>query len=231
MRRLVHCDLKTGARRYSEPFSYPADRLASTDWAYCETVHSSQGRTVAVSTALVTGSETRQWLNTAMTRGVRDNRAIVATEPAKVANARPGTRPAPELHRAAQLEQERAGRPPLPRGAGEGHHGVRPSLSLTDVLAHQSRHGRDRVLRRNLSGADHMAMLHAQWKAGAHHRGTSGWCARRWAPSAPRGPVPQGDLARRTCALRRPQGTTPGSWSARPWPVAAGRRRGHRRSA
>jgi conjugative relaxase-like TrwC/TraI family protein len=167
VRRLVHCDLETGARRYSEPFAYPADRLASTDWAYCETVHSSQGRTVAVSTALVTGSETRQWLNTAMTRGMRDNRAIVATEPEKVANARPGTRPAPELHRNAQLEQERADRPPLPPQAPEVKDTPRREAVavLADVLAHEEADtAATEVLRRNLSSADHMALLHAQWE-------------------------------------------------------------------
>jgi conjugative relaxase-like TrwC/TraI family protein len=167
VRRLVHCDPETGARRYSEPFAYPADRLASTDWAYCETVHSSQGRTVAVSTALVTGSETRQWLNTAMTRGARDNRAIVATEPAKVANARPGTRPAPELHRAAQLEQERVGWPPLPPQTPEVKDTPRRQAVavLADVMAHEEADtAATEVLRRNLSGADHMALLHAQWE-------------------------------------------------------------------
>jgi hypothetical protein len=167
VRRLVHCDLETGARRYSEPFAYPPDRLASTDWAYCETAHSSQGRTVAVSTALVTGSETRQWLNTAMTRGVRDNRAIVATEPTKVANARPGARPAPELHRAAQLEQERAGLPPLPPQAPEVKDTPRREVVavLADVMAHEEADAAaTEVLRRNLSSADHMALLHAQWE-------------------------------------------------------------------
>jgi conjugative relaxase-like TrwC/TraI family protein len=167
VRRLVHCDLETGARRYSEPFAYPPDRLASTDWAYCETAHSSQGRTVAVSTALVTGSETRQWLNTAMTRGVRDNRAIVATEPTKVANARPGARPAPELHRAAQLEQERAGLPPLPPQAPEVKDTPRREAVavLADVMAHEEADAAaTEVLRRNLSSADHMALLHAQWE-------------------------------------------------------------------
>ena len=167
VRRLVHCDMQTGARRYSQPFAYPADRLASTDWAYCETVHSSQGRTVAVSTALVTGSETRQWLNTAMTRGVRDNRAIVATEPAKVANARPGTRPAPELHRAARLVRERAGLPPLRPQVPEVKDTPRREAVavLADVMAHEEADtAATEVLRRNLSGADHMALLHAQWE-------------------------------------------------------------------
>jgi conjugative relaxase-like TrwC/TraI family protein len=167
VRRLMHCDLDTGARRYSEPFAYPADRLASTDWAYCETVHSSQGRTVAVSTALVTGSETRQWLNTALTRGVCDNRAIVATEPARAADARPGTRPAPELHRAARLKQERAGLPPLlPPAPGVKDTPRREAIAvLADVLAHEEADtAATEVLRRNLSRADHMALLHAQWE-------------------------------------------------------------------
>jgi conjugative relaxase-like TrwC/TraI family protein len=166
VRRLVHADPQTGARRYSQPFAYPSDRLDSTDWAYCETAHSSLGRTVAVSTALVTGSETRQWLNTAMTRGTCDNRAIVATEPARVANARPGTRPAPELDRHTRLEREHAGLPPLPPVPAEVKDTPRREAVavLAGALAHEeSDTAATEVLRWNLSGADHMAMLHAQW--------------------------------------------------------------------
>jgi hypothetical protein len=98
---------------------------------------------------------------------VRDNRAIVATEPAKVANARPGTRPAPELHRAAQLENERAGLPPPPPQAPEVKDTPRREAVavLADVLAHEETDtAATEVLRRNLSGADHMAILHAQWE-------------------------------------------------------------------
>jgi ATP-dependent exoDNAse (exonuclease V) alpha subunit len=95
VRRLVHCDLDTGARRYSEPFTYPADRLGSTDWAYCETAHSSQGRTVATSTALVTGSETRQWLNTAMTAACATTARSSPPSPRR--SPTPG--PAPARHR------------------------------------------------------------------------------------------------------------------------------------
>jgi conjugative relaxase-like TrwC/TraI family protein len=167
VRRLGDSDPRTGARRYSEPFTYPADRLGRTDWAYCETAHSSQGRTVAVSTALFTGGETRKWLNTAMTRGTHDNRAIVATEPARVANARPGTRPAPELDRQAGLEQERAGLGPLPPAEPKVRGTPRREAVavLADVMVHE---GNDtaatEVLRRNLSSADHMGVLYAQWE-------------------------------------------------------------------
>jgi hypothetical protein len=167
VRRLVHSDPDTGTRRYSEPFAYPADRLDSTDWAYCETAHSSQGRTVAISMTLVTGAESRQWLNTAMTRGSCDNHAIVVTEPARVANARPGTRPAPELSRHGRLERERAGLPPLPPGPPEVKDTPRREAVavLADVLGHEeSDTAATEVLRRNLSSADHMAMLHAQWE-------------------------------------------------------------------
>ena len=167
VRRLVHCDLETGARQYSQPFAYPADRLASTDWAYCETAHSSQGRTVAVSMTLVTGSETRQWLYTAMTRAAYGNRAIVVTEPARIANARPGTRPAPELGRRARLERERDGLPPLPVPGPEVKDTPRREAVavLADVLAHEEDDtAATEVLRRNLSSADHMALLHAQWE-------------------------------------------------------------------
>jgi hypothetical protein len=169
VRRLIDADPQTGARKYSQPFAYPADRLGSTDWAYCETAHTSQGRTVAVSTGLVTGSETRQWLNTAMTRGACDNRAIVVTESARVASARPGTRPAPELDRKDRLERERAGLDPLPSAGPEVKDTPRREAVavLADVMGHEEHDiAATEVWRRSLSSVDHMAVLHAQWEGG-----------------------------------------------------------------
>ncbi len=190
VRRLVDSDPQTGARKYSQPFAYPADRLGSTDWAYCETVHSSQGRTVAVSTALVTGSETRQWLNTAMTRGTYDNRAIVVAEPARVANARPGPRPAPELDRQARLERERAGLDPLPPAEPE----VTPTTWPSCTPSGRARRGR--------------------WP----RPGMRNWSGTPWVPATRRrsfrtGPSGSGER----CAPRRPPARTPSIWCARPW--------------
>lgn len=128
--RLTHCDPETGERRYSEPFAYPADRLASTDWAYCETVHSSQGWTVAVSIALITGSETRQWLNTAMTpwrtRQPRDRRIPGANCPHCRAPASTSARPSPApTRRPPATRRSLRGRSPRATGTTLTH---RPSV-------------------------------------------------------------------------------------------------------
>ena len=72
--------------------------------------------------ALVTGSEDRQWLYPAMTRGTDANLAYVFTAPARPADPQPGARPAPELDRYERIRRERAGylpdEPRLPAGPG-----------------------------------------------------------------------------------------------------------------
>ena len=61
--------------------------------------------------ALITGSEDRQWLYPAMTRGTDVNLAFVFTTPARPADPQPGTRPAPELDRYDRSRRERQGFP------------------------------------------------------------------------------------------------------------------------
>jgi hypothetical protein len=57
----------------------------ATDLGYAVTGHSAQGLTVGHGIAVVTGSESRQWLYTAMTRGADCNQAVVFTQPARPA--------------------------------------------------------------------------------------------------------------------------------------------------
>jgi hypothetical protein len=118
--------------------------------------------------AVVTGTEDRQWLYPAMTRGTDMNAAFVFTTPARPADPRPSTRPAPELGRYDRIRREHAGYPPgLPGAAVPGNLGLRePVAVLADVL------GRDgaelsatQVMRRNLVNADHLGVLHAIWTA------------------------------------------------------------------
>ena len=98
VRRVLEPDPATGQRRFTDrAFGYAGYR--SCDLAYAVTGHSAQGGTVHTGIALVTGSEDRQWLYPAMTRGTDTNLAIVFTTPARPADPQPGTRPAPELDR------------------------------------------------------------------------------------------------------------------------------------
>ena len=139
------------------------------------TTHSAQGRTVTTSTALVLGTETRQWLYTAMSRGARGNYAIVATSPPKIADTRQGTRAAPELERYERIEAERAGLGPQvpPRDPLEVHAGDREAPGiLADILARDDAELSASQLRdASLASEDHLANLYARWQGetqGAH---------------------------------------------------------------
>ena len=173
VRRLLDPDPATGQRRFTDrAFRYTG--YHSADLAYAVTGHSAQGATVHTGIALVTGSEDRQWLYPAMTRGTNTNLAYVFTTPAQVADPQPGTRPAQELGRYERIRQERQGLPASGPAPGPGGPGTRePVAVLADVL---SRDGAElsatQTRRRNLANADHLAVVHAIWTAettGARH--------------------------------------------------------------
>ena len=170
VRRLLDPDPATGQRRFTDrAFRY--DGYQSSDLAYAVTGHSAQGATVHTGIALVTGSEDRQWLYPAMTRGTDANLAFVFTTPARPADPQPGTRPAPELDRYERIRRERAGFPAAPASAPSpaGPDQREPIAVLADVL---SRDGAElsatETRRRNLANADHLAILHAIWTAETH---------------------------------------------------------------
>jgi AAA domain-containing protein/TrwC relaxase len=174
VRRLLDPDPATGQRRFTDrAFRY--DGYQTADLAYAVTGHSAQGATVHTGIALVTGTEDRQWLYPAMTRGTDTNLAFVFTTPARPADPQPGTRPAPELDRYERLRHERAGylvhepSPGSPDRAGQRE----PIAVLADIL---SRDGAEQsasaIRQRNLANADHLVVLHAIWTAetrAAHH--------------------------------------------------------------
>jgi conjugative relaxase-like TrwC/TraI family protein len=165
VRRRLDPDRATGQRRFTDrAFCYPG--YQSADLAYAITGHSAQGATVHTGIALVTGTEDRQWLYPAMTRGTDTNLAFVFTTPPRLADPQPGTRPAPELDRYDRLRREGAGYPlGLTAVAEQGGPEPRePIAVLADVL------GRDdavlsasQVRHQNLANADHLAVLHAIW--------------------------------------------------------------------
>ena len=166
VRRLLDPDPATGQRRFTgQAFRYTG--YQSADLAYAVTGHSAQGATVQTGIALVTGTEDRQWLYPAMTRGTDTNLAYVFTTPARPADPQPGTRPAPELRRYDRIRHERQWFPaaqPAPGPAGPESR--EPIAVLADVL---SRDGAElsatEIRRRNLANADHLAVLHAIWTA------------------------------------------------------------------
>src|SRR5204863_9435416 len=135
VRRLVDPDPITGQRRFtSQAFCY--DGYHSADLAYAVTGHSAQGATVHTGIALVTGTEDRQWLYPAMTRGTDTNLAYVFTIPGRADDPRPGTRAATELGHYELIRHERQGFPAAERTPGPGGPEPRePVAVLADVLS------------------------------------------------------------------------------------------------
>ena len=166
VRRLLGPDPATGQRRFTaQAFAYPGYRTA--DLAYAVSGHSAQGGTVHTGITLVTGSEDRPWLYSALTRGTHTNLVYVFTTP-KAADPAPGTRPASELERADRAQRERHGHlPTQPTSPTHGGPDPRePIAVLADIL------GRDgtqlsatETRARNLANADHLAVLGAIWAA------------------------------------------------------------------
>jgi ATP-dependent exoDNAse (exonuclease V) alpha subunit len=166
VRRLLEPDRTTGQRRFTDrAFRYTGYR--SCDLAYAITGHSAQGGTVHAGIALVTGSEDRQWLYPAMTRGTDANLAFVFTIPARPADPRPGTRPAPALDRYEHIRRQRDGYPLDQHAAGTGRRDPRePIAVLADVLGRDGAElSASATRQRNLANADHLAILNAIWTA------------------------------------------------------------------
>jgi hypothetical protein len=166
-RRMLDPDPATGQRRFTDrAFRYTG--YHSAELAYAVTGHSAQGATVHTGIALVTGTEDRQWLYPAMTRGTDVNLAFVFTTPARPADPTPGARAAPELGHYERLRHERAGYLPVePSPRSPDRAGQRdPVAVLADIL---SRDGAEQsateIRQRNLANTDHLATLHAIWTA------------------------------------------------------------------
>jgi hypothetical protein len=166
VRRALDGDPVAGARRWTDrTFSYKG--YATADLGYAVTGHSAQGRSVQVGIPVLTGTEDRQWLYVAMTRGAESNTVIVFTHAARAAEPEAGTRPAPELERHERTRRERAGLPP-PEPASTAPGGPESCDAIAvaaDIL------GRDGAQvsaleeqSRALANADHLAVLNAVWQ-------------------------------------------------------------------
>jgi hypothetical protein len=119
------------------------------------------GGTYEAGEALVTGTEPREWLYTAMTRGWRQNSARAVTQPA-AADPAPGTRPDPELARQREVDRERAGL--LAEPAAKEEHDREPIAVLADCMDRTETESAARAYQRErLANADHLSMLHARW--------------------------------------------------------------------
>jgi hypothetical protein len=167
VRRLLGPDPATGQRQFTDrAFRY--DGYHTSDLAYAITGHAAQGATVHTGIALVTGTEARQWLYPAMTRGTDTNLAFVFTTPARSTDPQPSAGLAPELDRYERIRRERAGYQPAPLfGAQPDRPDQGESVAvLADVLGRDgAEQSATETRRRNLANADHLAVLHGIWAA------------------------------------------------------------------
>ena len=155
---------------WSAPFLVPHRYLArNACLAYAMTVHAALGRTTDTAHALIDGSESRQALYTALSRGRGANYAYCITQPSRLADTVEGTRSAPELDRAARLAAERAGLPPVARVEGEASTAdPLPELDQVTVLAQVlvrdgSELSATETMERELARADHLGVLGGIW--------------------------------------------------------------------
>ncbi len=160
VRRSLGADPDNGRPRWTERTFVYGD-FADCELGYAVTDHVAQSRTVDTGLALITGTEDRPHAYVAMTRGWRRNIAFVVTVSPKIADPAPGPRGAPEIARYDRLQAFRAGHPPAEVAADEG-------TSAVGVLAEvMTRDGLElsalQTLERNLSNADHLAILNAIW--------------------------------------------------------------------
>ena len=210
VRRALDADPRTGQRRWTDRhFLYR--NFGAAELGYAVTDHVAQGRTVTAGLAVITGSEDRPHALVALTRGTTINLAYVFTASPKRADPVPGSRPAPELARYDQVHAERAGTsaPATP--------GAPPGEALAVLSAVLERDGQllsasqDRL--RALTGADHLAILHAIWTAettAARAAALPGPAHGQPAARPPREPGPPGEMAVADPARRRAGRPGPG---------------------
>jgi hypothetical protein len=134
-----------------------------SELGYAVADHAAPGRTVHTGLAVITGTEDRQHVYVALTRGSDANHAYVFTASPKRADPVPGPRPAPGLARYDKIHAERVG-VPAPATAPAA-----PGTALSVLAAVLDRDGQQHSAAQTrsqaLSDADHLALLHAIWAA------------------------------------------------------------------
>ena len=171
VRRALDVDPETGGRRWTSG-AFPYHIYGNSELGYAVTDHAAQSRTVHTGMQLITGSETRQQAYVGISRGTSNNMSLVFTVTPRLADPRPGPRPAPELVRARRLGTERTGQMAVPAApAGREATGV-----LADVLV---RDGAElsalETQEQSFSSADNLAILHAQWQAETSAARSENW--------------------------------------------------------
>jgi conjugative relaxase-like TrwC/TraI family protein len=160
VRRMLTADLQTQAPRWTEEaFLFPGYQAAELGYAVTRNV--AQGRTVAATRAVVGPGDDRQGTYVAITRGTGDNVIMVITPNPKLAEPLPLSRPAPELARFCELQQQRQGQAAQRPPQGDLDEGM---AVLADVLARDATDlAATEYRQRQRSNADHLGLMHAIW--------------------------------------------------------------------
>jgi hypothetical protein len=160
VRRALDADPATGQRRWTDrTFVYPD--YADAELGYAVTDHVAQSRTVTAGLAVIAGTEDRQHVYVAMSRGTDTNMAYVFTVSPKLADPAPGPRPAPELAHYDRITTRRAAGPAA--AAAETRDALAVLAGVLDRDGQQSSASQTR--QQALASADHLAILHAIWTA------------------------------------------------------------------
>ena len=165
VRRALDCDPDTGARRWTDPGLRLHRLRRPRTWPTPSPATRRRAARSGSASPLVTGTEDRQWLYVAMTRGTDANTMIVFTRSAKIADARlaPGQPPNSAGMRgpnasvpATQPNQPQPNVNPTPRDA---------IAVAADILEHDgSQESALETQSRALANADHLAVLNAIWQ-------------------------------------------------------------------
>jgi hypothetical protein len=160
VRRRLGLDPQTQAPRWTEEaFLFPGYKTAELAYAVTEQV--AQGRTVAATRTIVAPSDDRQGTYVGATRGTSDNVIMAITPNPKLADPLPLSRPAPELKRFRDLDEQRQGQAAQRSPHGDLDEGV---AVLADVLARDATDlAATEYRERQWSNADHLGLLHAIW--------------------------------------------------------------------
>ena len=155
---------ESGRERWSAPFLVSRSYLWNeAQLGYAVTFHAAEGRTVDSAIALFSGEEDRQATYVPLSRGRENNEAYVIAG-WRIADPRPGPRPAPELARQERLDREHAG-----LGGAQQARPAREVVTAEQVLAQCL--GRDGqqlsatdTRAAEWSDADRLDVLGVQWQ-------------------------------------------------------------------
>jgi hypothetical protein len=160
VRRALDADPRTGERRWTDR-TFVFAGYHDAELGYAVTDHVAQSRTVYTGLAVITGTEDRQHVYVALSRGTDANLGYVFTLSPKLADPAPGPRAAPELARHDRVITQRDGTPLPMDGAAASSEALNVLAGVLDRDGQQL--SAAQTQQQALADADHLAVLNAIW--------------------------------------------------------------------